>query len=189
MKEINKRHLTAWNVGKKIFGYDGDLPKARGLLIGEAPGPNTKAKMPLFPNPVGSAAGRLLSYSGISPKEWMGKLVRTNQCGDDQWSSRAACAGRVALTSYILDPKNFHEGKPLRVLLLGARVARAWACHGPFGSVTWVFPDDGRLENSERVEVAWIPHPSGRNLLYNDRKNQLKAGRAVQWAIGERDKP
>lgn len=189
MKEINKRHLAAWNVGKKIFGYTGDLPKPRGLLIGEAPGPNTNAKLPLFPSPAGSAAGRLLSYANIHAMEWMGKLVRVNQCGDEQWSSRAACAGRVAATSFFLDPKNFHDGKPLRVLLLGADVARAWSCYGPFGKVTWIFSDKGDMTDAVRVEVAWIPHPSGRNLIYNERKNQLRAGRAVRWAIGERDQP
>jgi hypothetical protein len=152
------------------------------MLIGEAPGPNTNAKLPLYPLPNNSAAGRLLKYAGVEPVEYIGRLVRMNLC-ETEWSERRAVAGRVRATSYLLDGANFHDGKPLRVLLLGARVARTWACYGSFGHVTMLFPGDVELE------VTWIPHPSGRCLLYNDRKNQLRAGRAVLWALGERPRP
>jgi hypothetical protein len=101
---------------------------------------------------------------------------------DGLWSARRAVRGRARVLAYLLDPKNFHEGEPLRVLLLGHRVAREWACHGQFGHVRMMYPD-------VTVRVAWIPHPSGKNLLYNSRRNQLRARRAVLWAIGDRQDP
>ena len=149
------------------------------MLIGEAPGSNTNPKLPLFPEPSGSAAARLLRYADIEASEWMGKLVRVNMC-DEHWSDRRATAGRVRATTWLLDEANWYDGKPLRVLLLGNKVARAWACYGPFGQTEFLF-------EPRSIHIAWIPHPSGRNLIYNERRNQLRARRAVLWATGERE--
>lgn len=180
---IDHNYEAAWRLGRRHFNYvDAAQPQPRGMLIGEAPGPNTNAKLPLYPMPNNSAAGRLLKYAGIEAVDYLGRLVRMNMC-DDEWSERRAVAGRTRATTWLLDSDNFFDGKPLRVLLLGVRVARAWSCHGPFGSTTMIY--DAEVE----VRVAWIPHPSGRCLLYNDRKNQLRARRAVQWAIGTRANP
>jgi len=181
---IDLNHEIAWRLGRKHFDYVGAIPpQPRGMLIGEAPGPNTNAKLPLYPMPNNSAAGRLLKYADVEPVEYIGKLIRTNLC-DGAWSARRAVAGRTRATTWLLNPDNFHDGEPLRVLLLGVRVARTWACHGPFGITTMIYPHAG-----VELRVAWIPHPSGRCLLYNDRRNQLRARRAVQWAIGERTDP
>lgn len=179
---LMQSHLAAWGLGMRLFGITDDLPRPRGLLVGEAPGPNTNALLPLFPEPSNSAGARLLRYSGVPKADWLGKLVRMNMC-DGSWSARRAVAGRARALSFLLDPVNFTNGEPLRVLLLGTRVARAWSCFGPFGSATWCF--DGIAD----LQVTWIPHPSGRNLAYNDRKNQLRARRSVLWAIGERSTP
>jgi hypothetical protein len=110
----------------------------------------------------------------------MSKLVRANMC-DGPWSARRAVAGRARILEYLFDDANYCDGAPLRVLLLGARVARAWACPGPFG-----YREVRNQDKPVTLRVAWIPHPSGRNLLYNDESNQARAGRAVQWAIGDR---
>lgn len=182
MLDLSFSHAAAWRLGRTHFTYAGDAPRPRGLLIGEAPGPNTNAKLPLFPLPSNSAGGRLLKYAEIDPADFLGRLVRMNLC-DDEWSERRAVAGRVRAQTWLLDKTNWYEGKPLRVLLLGVRVARAWACHGPFGYTVFDF------YSHAEVGIAWIPHPSGRCHLYNDRKNQLRARRAVQWAVGERETP
>ncbi len=180
--DLARSHVTAWRLGRSHFDYAGDPPRPVGMLIGEAPGPNTDAKLPLFPSPTNSAAGRLLKYAGVEPVDWMGKIVRMNMC-DEAWSERRATAGRARALTYLLDEENYFEGKPLRVLLLGGRVAKAWACHGQFGHMTHQHDDE--LD----VHVAWIPHPSGRNLAYNDRRNQLRARDAVLWLLGERSNP
>lgn len=180
---ISHGYQAAWRLGRKHFGYDGDPPRPRGLLIGEAPGPNTNWKLPLYPSPNNSAAGRLLKYADVDHEQWLGKLVRMNLC-DDDWSARRAAAGVVRALSFLYDPANFYDGRPLRVLLLGRRVADAWNCpQRSFGCAVRRYPDWPYLW------LAWIPHPSGRCLLYNDRKNQLRARRAVLWALGERSRP
>jgi hypothetical protein len=182
-RTVRNSYLAAWHLGCLRFGISDDPPVPRGLVIGEAPGPNSDARVPLFPEPRNSA-GRLMRYAGCPPADWIGKLVKMNLC-DGAWSTRRAVNGRARALTYLLDPANFHDGAPLRVLLLGARVARAWSCHGAFGHETHAY-DCGATAD---LRVAWIPHPSGKNLLYNDRKNQLRARRAVLWAIGERATP
>lgn len=189
--DVAMAHENAWYAGQEHFGYDGLLPKPHGMLIGEAPGPHTDAQMPLFPKPSNSSAARLIKYADIDPAAYMGKLVRMNLC-DDFWSERRAVAGVIRALSYLLDPVNFRDGTPLRVLLLGRRVADAWNCvDRPFGYEPRPFRGDSKAEyiNATVLQLAWIPHPSGRCLLYNDRRNQLRAGRALRWAAGERRTP
>jgi hypothetical protein len=186
MNDLVRSHTAAWRLGRSHFNYEGDPPKPVGLLIGEAPGPNTNARLPLFPEPTNSAAARLLKYADIEPAEWMGKLLRMNLC-HNQWSDRRASAGAVQALSFVLDPNNYAgDGKLLRVLLLGRRVADAWHCGPePFGYQIRHVTSGGH----PNLYVTWIPHPSGRNLLYNERRNQLRARDAVLWATGARAKP
>lgn len=192
-RTLTQSHLAAWNFGMRRFGITDDLPRPRGLLVGEAPGPNTDATLPLFPEPVNSAGARLLKYADVALVDWLGKLVRMNMC-DGAWSARRAVAGRARALAYLLDEENYHGGRPLRLLLLGARVARAWGCHGAFGHEQHQYglnPIPARRAGTtdKTLHVAWIPHPSGKNLLYNSRRNQLRARRAVLWAIGDRAAP
>jgi len=185
--EIERRHAMAWSRWLTAERLLGPPPRPRGLIVGEAPGPNTDARFPLFPHPSNSAGARLLKYSGVEPTTWLGKLVRVNLC-DGAWSARRAAAGRARVLAYLLDDANFYDGEPLRVLLLGARVARTWSCYGSFGYVEEHLYQGGGV-NDRVIRMAWIPHPSGRCRLYNDRRNQLRARRAVLWALGERSAP
>lgn len=185
--DIPRTHAAAWRRGRVLFGFSGAPPAPRGLLVGEAPGPRTDPKMPLFPAPNSSSGGRLLRYSGTYADRFLGRLVRVNLC-DGPWSARRAAAGQARILTYLFDPANFYEGAPLRVLLLGARVPRAFGVVPP-----WTRAGFGHTEllndGNPALSVAWIPHPSGKNLTYNDPGNQLRARRAVEWAIGERDVP
>ena len=193
--DVESSHVGAWRRGRALFGFPRGTcpPDVRGMLVGEAPGPNTDPRLPLFPAPGNSAGARLLRYAGIDPVDWFGKLLRVNLC-DGPWSLRRATVGRARVLSYLLDEANFYDGAPLRVLLLGTRVASAWGCRGSFGYEEHQYGLNPiatfRMVPSDKtLHVAWIPHPSGRNLLYNVRRNQSRAKRSVLWAIGERDTP
>lgn len=186
--DVERSQVAAWRRGRVLFSFSGPPPSPCGLLVGEAPGPNTDVRLPLFPAPNNSAGGRLLKYAGVDPAEWLGKLVRMNLC-DGPWSSRRAVAGRARALAYLFDEANYHDGQPLRVLLLGRRVAQEWSCRGPFRHEVHRFGGAAPGKPELELRVAWVPHTSGKNLLYNDRRNQLRARRAVLWAIGLRDKP
>jgi hypothetical protein len=177
-----ERHINAWVRGMELRMFDPgvglNLPVVRGLLIGEAPGPHTDGAVPLFPHAPGCAASRLMTYADLKPSDWLGRLRRANLC-EENWSRSEANAGVVKALEWLHDRANLFEGSPLRVLLLGRRVADAWRV----GKQSFGFT------KRERLRIAWIPHPSGRCLAYNDRKNQLKARRAVLWAAGMRMTP
>jgi hypothetical protein len=143
-----------------------------GVLVGEAPGPRTSSRLPLFPYPVNSAGGRLLRYSGMEVRDYLARLHRMNLFSElGRWSAPAAreraltCASRIGALGI------------KRAVLLGAKVAAAFASDfGLWDRATW-----GPLE------VVVIPHPSGQNLIYNDSHEQRRAGVAVRWAAGLRD--
>jgi hypothetical protein len=181
-----ERHVDAWKRGMELRMFEPgiglNLPAVRGLLIGEAPGPHTDGSIPLFPHARGCAASRLMAYAGLKPSDWLGRLRRVNLC-EEIWSKSEANAGVIEAIEWLGTNSNLFDGQPLRVLLLGRRVADAWRVgEQPFGFTK-------RTVNRVRLRIAWIPHPSGRCLAYNDRKNQLRARRAVLWAIGQRAAP
>ena len=101
--DLARSHVVAWRLGRSHFDYAGDAPpQPRGLLIGEAPGPNTNAKLPLYPLPNNSAAGRLLKYADIEPVEYIGRLLRMNLC-TEEWSDRRAVAGVIVIPVLTVD--------------------------------------------------------------------------------------
>lgn len=136
-----------------------------GLLVGERPGPSTHKKLPLFPYPPNSAGGRLLKMSRIGIETYLGRLIRVNlfESFDLGWDADKATEAAKA----IMDAQP--EGR--RVVVLGTRVAQAFGLTAFF-----------KLEDHDGRMVCAIPHPSGRNLLYNDANYRVGAIAAVQWA-------
>lgn len=140
-----------------------------GLIVGEMPGCSTSSALPMFPYPPNSAGGRLLKMSLLTPGAYLGRLMRTNLFSDwneetnDRWP-RGEAEERARL---------IHEATPreMRVVLLGARVSQA------FGLDEYM-----KLVEQNGVLYTAIPHPSGRNLKYNDPIVRTGARAALQWA-------
>ena len=151
--------------------YDG--PR-RALLVGENPGPHTHADTPLFPWPESSSAGRLMAMSELTPGQYLGCLYRRN-LADVEWSKREARARARRIVTALFD-----SPKDLRVVLCGAKVGRAFQLSVEFWEVT-------RLVSGQMAVV--IPHPSGKNLLYNDQWNRERTGRWMRWAALGEDVP
>lgn len=147
-----------------------------GLIVGEAPGPATHARLPMFPTPAGSAAGRLLALSGLTAGQYLGAFFRRNLFYsytevEKGWSVTAARAKAADVRRWISETGN------LRVLLLGERVAAA------FDVPVWTRTVE-QIPGDVTVEFAAIPHPSGLNRAYNDPKSRAGAQAAVLWAGG-----
>jgi hypothetical protein len=142
-----------------------------GVLVGECPGVATRPYLPMFPYPPNSAGGRLLKYSQMKAADYLGKLRRVNMFFTHQprWPGRVTCTERVLAMH-----DEFQTCDEKRVVLLGSKVGRA-------------FGFDAYWQASEKDEVSYcvIPHPSGLNLIYNDRKAQLAAAAVVRWAAGD----
>lgn len=157
------------------------------ILIGEAPGKNDQDCYPLYPFPKGSAGGRLLRLSPCwredhmygSMRRYLETTRRLNLVPyypGSKWPTKyaEAQARNLCRSGFLAD----HS-----VVLVGVRVARAFFeslyKHLKFdreitrevGNYTGEFY--GRVLDGSSTTTAmskkfyWIPHPSGRNRLYN----------------------
>lgn len=144
----------------------------RPLLIGQAPGPNTREDLPLYPYPRTSAGGRLLELTGLNRREYLLLFDRTNLLyyfpgrhkRDDKWPVRharvAASAARALLTGR-------------QVVMVGRRVADAFGVEVDWHEWTWLQTERycPVTRRDPRAKVAVVPHPSGRNHWYNKSGN------------------
>lgn len=145
----------------------------RPLLIGEAPGPNTDPRAPLFPLPSRSSGGILQKMTGLNRGDYLRTFDRLNLFyrhpgtwessarGKDKWSQRDA---RIVAESL----RPLLAGR--EVLLVGRRTAEAFG----YSRDRMDFFSWSRCEDYG-VVFACIPHPSGRNHYYNDPGNRERA--------------
>lgn len=141
-----------------------------GLLVGEMPGASSSSALPLFPYPKNSAGGRLLSWSRITPGQYLGRLLRCNLFVTPRpdWDE---------ILAHELANDIMRAATPeLRIVLLGKRVAEAFEVYRVF-EMQKRTRDDG-----QHYFICAIPHPSGRNLVYNEPVARVGAAAAIQWA-------
>lgn len=147
-----------------------DAVAVPGLVVGMAPGPRTSESLPMFPWPEGSAGGRLLAISRMPVAAYLGRLRRANLCDG---AFRAAPARDRAIE---LERRYRTIDAPhVRIVLCGRRVIDSF------------FPDDAAPDWFQKVilaglEYVGIPHPSGRNQMYNDPATVARVREAVRWA-------
>lgn len=153
---------------------DAELPMPIGLLVGEQPRPGGNPKLPLWPWPKNCAGERLFRMSGMTMLDYLTKLARVNMSREPvaRWNKNWAGRRAEFLTTAL--PRN------ARVVLCGSRARDA------FRIGEWFEPVD--LANLEfEIPRGWaravaIPHPSGRNEIYNDPRTRMQAGRWLRWA-------
>lgn len=134
------------------------------LLIGQAPGPNTDPRLPLYPLPSTSAGGRLAEFMGLSRTQYLRSFDRVNVLQefpgkyerDDKFPVAQAKIAAAAM-------KPFLSGRD--VVFVGRSVADVFGYKG-IDFCTW-YQDD-----SLETYFACIPHTSGRNFWYNKEENR-----------------
>jgi hypothetical protein len=148
-------------------------------LVGEAPGPRTRSDCPFYPYPASSAAGRLLDCLGWTRGEYMLTFARVNLLHDWPGPSFPVAEARACI------PDIVRALAPRPMLLMGRGVAAAFGLR----------PDHPLLQlTSMKVAgidatVAIVPHPSGRNLWYNDAVNRAKVRTFISALRGDRLTP
>ena len=148
------------------------------VLVGLAPGPNTNPDLPLFPSPSHMTGGRLLTLTGLSRRQYLTLFDRVNLLPyfpgkdkrDDKFPVRPA-----KLSAQVMKP--FFGGRT--VILVGRNVAESFGLTIKFHEWTqWrvrrYTPFNRHLSVAT---LAIIPHPSGRNLWYNDPDNKAESAR------------
>jgi hypothetical protein len=133
------------------------------LLLGMARNDDLRGKALLPSEDGGNGAGdRLLRISGLTREEYLKKFRRRNILPAGRWS-----ASRARLRGYRLQRRL--RG---RVIVLGKDTWRAlWLPRVEFF---------GRVINGDECVFILIPHPSGRNLIYNDLDVRLKARKILR---------
>lgn len=139
------------------------------LLIGQAPGPNTNPKMPLWPLPKTSAGGRLAQFMGLDPEEYVDRFERVNLLyhfpgqtkRDDKWPVAKARIAAEAMLPLL-------TGRT--ILFIGRNVSNA------FG---WPANEVDFLQWTEHSEYGFrfaiVPHPSGRSRWYSFPDNKVQS--------------
>lgn len=136
--------------------------------MGEAPGRTDRPGLALAGVNKNSAGGRLRALSGLTLEEW-DRVVRLNLIPffPEKFPTKLASQQAQNLCSSLLRDR--------RVILCGARVARAFGVKMR-ERPSWVRSPYGPV-------VAVIPHPSGRNLLYNDEDVRRVVGAFLRRAL------
>ena len=129
----------------------------RPFLVGELNPRSSDPHHALYPLPPGCSGARLCGYLGMTPLQYIRTFDRRNLCVGEWDSGRAHLE---ALRIILLEP-------PTRpIVLLGHRVAMAFSLRP--------------MSYFERVgRYIYLPHPSGRNLVWNDPANVARAREAV----------
>lgn len=136
------------------------------LTIGENPGLSGDSEATLE----GSVGKRLASYAGLTWREYLDLTERRNLFPEyvHPWP-REEARDRAELIFPSLIGR--------RTLLLGQRVATAFAFHWPV--LNWV--------SIGPVTVAIVPHPSGLNRWWNDPINATMARQFLRQTFGVDD--
>jgi len=166
---VDERGRVTLNSRERVLAWlarVGELPDvpAVGVIVGEMPGSAGWETCTLFPYPSGSAGARLHTMSELSIEQYLARLRRVNLLQTKGgWSEVEAQRRRGELIVEV--------GPETRMLLLGAHVRASFG----LTDLDW-FERRGRF--------CAIPHPSGRNPLYDSPRYRQLAGEAVRWAAG-----
>lgn len=154
----------------------------RYMLLGEAPTTATEDRPELWLRPDRSGmphtANRLLRFTGWSLDRYMGIFVRRDnlltRAVDDRWGRGDTARARARCKELVREARESGSC----IVALGVRVARMVAAElghkRPIEPLMFLASDD-----PTSVKLMWhIPHPSGRNLWWND-ANNVRSARLV----------
>lgn len=135
------------------------------LIIGEAPSPTGDPSKPLE----GSVGARLAEYANLSWGRYLVETERRNLFSEpvDPWPARLALQVAANVWPSLV-------GR--RTILLGKKVAAAFSVQ--LVELRW-----HKIDN-QGTELALVPHPSGRNVWWNDAANRAAARRFLEGAFG-----
>lgn len=124
------------------------------LLVGEMNPYGADPFFALYPLPETSSGGRLQSLILDIPRDAYVEMDRVNLC-EGKWSAPAARSRGQELRAFFTPATH-------KFVLLGAKVSGAFGV--PFEPIS---AKTGHAAGDEHTYVV-LPHPSGRNLLWND---------------------
>lgn len=144
------------------------------VLVGMAPGKSSDPSLPLFPRPASSAGGRLAVLAGLDWREYLRLYERTNLV--NRWPGRSGegdswprAEARIAARAV----ERLLAGRC--VVFVGRNVAEAFE--------RWLGFYNWDADTGLQFRYACIPHPSGRNRMYNDDDHRRCAREVLRHAL------
>lgn len=159
----------------------------RPLLVGEDNPYGTDPRYALYPAPDQSAGARLCKIitgfslkdklPGVAVRQYIKNFERANLC-ERKWSMREARDRAYELR------RTRASANPVPIVLCGAKVSDAFGVdYVPF-EISDRFTPAGLPDGSQRVlRFVVLPHPSGRNRLWNT-SDAVARARAVLYEAG-----
>ena len=136
-------------------------------LIGMNPGRlDAEALLPLDDEPT-SAASRLLKFSGLSRNDYLKRFKRRNVLDGEVWLPGLAKREGLKLRRRLIKDRE-------TAVVLGRN---AWRALGLPVTTPWFGHHYVRY-----TRFVLVPHPSGKNLIYNDPEYQDRLRLVMQWA-------
>lgn len=146
-----------------------DQPRSKVLLVGEDNPYGSDPRYALYPYPAHSAGGRLChKLFKMHPHVYIRVFSRVNLCSQ-KWGIQEA---RETAQGILRVPAG---SKP--VVLFGSKVAQAF---GIGAGVRWLGDEEAPPMTIEGHQIFLVPHPSGRNRIWNDPKAQERAWRILR---------
>ncbi len=139
------------------------------LFVGEDNPQSSDPFFALYPAPERCAGERLCNYILRMPEDNYLACWRTNLCHDGPWNLKRARERAAQLLSA--------RDTPWAVtVVLGAKVARI------VGKIVGIELQPFRSYETFSGYIIYLPHPSGRNLVWNSRDMREKA-RDLVWSL------
>jgi hypothetical protein len=140
----------------------------RPLLVGEINGRTDNSALDLYPLPPTAAGGRLCKLLGITSRQYLHTFDRVNLC-HNHWN----------MTDAKILAKLVDLNRPA-VILLGRKVAAAFGMAGPAQ-----FTKTAVAVGKRGTVIYTIPHPSGRNRVWDDPANVTRLRRLLSPLLRE----
>jgi uracil-DNA glycosylase len=158
------------------------VPRARLLLVGQAPGPRESASGRLFAYTAGRRLFAWLATIGVSEEEfrrkvWMSAVLRCFPGRQPQGGDRPPAPDEIARCAPWLE-RELELVRPRTVIAVGSLAIQRFLPPAPLAQLV------GRgfeVERSgRRFEVVPLPHPSGRSTWINDPGNARRLRRGLR---------
>jgi uracil-DNA glycosylase len=153
---------------KEVFeGVGGEVGGQihRYIVVGEDDPSGSPAAEALLPLPIGGLGHRLLAILRISQGDYLRDFRRANLC-QRRWDPKEA---KRSAAKIVLENR-----ERLPVIMLGDRVSQAFGFDfRPFVvyygvRASWMGPgEDSSPDDLRAIRFACLPHPSGRNRMWN----------------------
>lgn len=133
-------------------------------------GMNSKTGEALGLLPTTGAGARLWKCSGYTLREYLDTFDRMNLLEEPEWNDKEARSSSKAIKERL---------KGRRIIVLGSVVWTAL-------SLPKLLPCDFYVNVNDLTTWYFVPHPSGKNIWYNDNKNREKVRELFQKFREER---